>query len=124
MKLSDYKGEDAIDVLADIIEPISKIFADPDMQKIAKSENPTAIMYVKPMLKNHKREVIEILARLNNEPVEEFEPKITIMTLPNMLLEFLNDPEISALFPQQHQKDLTSLPDFGAVTENTRAKKN
>lgn len=124
MKLSDYRGEEAIEVLGDIIEPITAIFADPDLQEISKAKNANAVQYAKPILKNHKKEIIEILARLENEPVEEFKKKVTIFTLPKMLLDFLNDPEVAALFPSQHQIERTQLPDFGAVTENTGAKEN
>jgi hypothetical protein len=35
MKLSDYKGEEALDVLADIIEPLANIITDEDIQKLA-----------------------------------------------------------------------------------------
>ena len=124
MKLSDYKGEEAIDVLADIIEPLSAIFSDPEMLKISKEKNASAIKYAKPILKNHKAEIIQVLARIENVPVEEYKEQVTIFTLPAKLLEFLNDEEVQTLFQQQPQKELTSLPTFGAVTENTGAKKN
>ena len=124
MRLSDYKGEEALDKLADIIEPLTTMLADPELQEIAKQGNGAMIKYAKPMLKNHKAEVIEILASLENEPVETYKEKITLLTLPAKLLEFLNDPEVQALFPSQHQNVENSLPTFGAVTENTGAKKN
>ena len=121
MRLSDYKGEAAIDKLAEIIEPLTAILGDPEMQEIAEKKG-SAMMYVKPILKNHKKEIIEVLASLEDEPVDEYKEKITLLTLPARVLEFINDPEVQALFPQQHQ--VTPLPDFGAVTENTGAEKN
>ena len=124
MRLSDYKGEAALDVLADIIEPLTSIFTDKEMQAISKEKNVSAIKYAKPILKNHKKEIIEILARLEDEPVEEYREKVNVFTLPTKLLEFLNDPEVQALFQSQHQKGITPSPDFGAATENTGAKKN
>ena len=124
MRLSDYKGEAALDKLAEIIEPLTVMLADPEMQELAKKGGAT-IKYAKPMLKNHKAEVIEILACLENEPVETYKEKITLLTLPVKLLEFLNDPEVQALFPSQHQiAEIQSLPHFGAVMENTEAKEN
>lgn len=124
MRLSDYKGEAALDVLADIIEPLTAVLADPELQELAKAENKSMIKYARPMLKNHKAEIIEILARLENEPVDEYKDKITILTLPAKLLEFLNDPEVQALFQSQHQSAVEPLPNFGAATENTGAKKS
>lgn len=124
MKLSDYKGEAALDKLAEIIEPLTVMLADPEMQEIAKSGNRSMIKYAKPMLKNHKKEVIEVLAALDDEPVETYKEKITLFTLPAKLLEFLNDKEVQALFPSQHQNAVEPLPTFGAVTENTGAKEN
>ena len=124
MRLSDYKGEAALDKLAEIIEPFAFILADPELQELAKSKNVAPIKYAKPMLKNHKAEVIEILAALDNEPVETYKEKITLLTLPAKLLEFLNDPEVLNLFQSQGQNEVTPLPTFGSVTENTGAKKN
>ena len=121
MRLSDYKGEAALDKLADIIEPLTIMLADPEMQEIAKDKKGAMIRYAKPMLKNHKKEVIEVLAALDNEPVETYKDKITLFTLPAKLLEFLNDPEVQALFQSQAQSGVTPLPNFGPVTENTGA---
>lgn len=124
MKLSDYKGEAALDKLAEIIDPLTTMLADPKLQKIAKQKNVATIKYAKPMLKNHKAEIIEILAALDDEPVETYRDKITLFTLPAKLLEFLNDPEVQALFQSEAQSGVTPLPNFGPVTENTGAKKN
>ena len=124
MKLSDYKGEAALDILAEIIEPFTAMLADPEIQELAKQENTSAIQYAKPMLKKHKKEIIEILAALENEPVETYKEKITLLTLPAKLIELLNDSEVQALFQSQHQNGVEPLPNFGAVTENTGASEN
>ena len=124
MRLSDYKGEEALDVLADIIEPLTAILGDEEMQELAKQKNGAMIRYVKPMLKNHKKEVIEILARLENEPVETYREKITLVTLPLKVLDFINEPEVQSLFTSQVQSQVTSLASFGSVTENTEAGEN
>ena len=86
MKLSDFKGEAALDVLADIIEPLTIILADEEMQKLANSHAPT-LAYVKPAIKNHKQQVFEVLARLEDVPVEEFKETCSLITLPKMLLD-------------------------------------
>lgn len=121
MRLSDYKGEEALDVLADIIEPVTLILGDKEIQELAKEHKGPLIKFVKPMIKNHKREVLEILARLENEPVEKYKEKVNILTLPTAILELINDPEIQSLFHSQGQTQVTSLASSGSATENTEA---
>lgn len=124
MKLSDYKGEEALDVLADIIEPLTAIFADEEFQELTKQKGTPAVKYVKPMIKNHKKELIEVLARLENKPVEEYKQGLTLMTLPLQVLEFINDPEIQNLFHSQSQTEHKPSASTGSAPENTEAKKN
>lgn len=122
-KLSDYKGEEALDVLADIIEPFALVLADPEIQEMAKVKA-APIKYVKPALKNHKKEVIEILARIEDVPVEEYEKSVNIFTLPSVVLGFINDPQVRDLFTSQSQTTVTSLASSGSATENTEAGEN
>lgn len=120
MRLSDFMGEEALDVLADIIEPLTMVLSDAEIQELSKSK-PAPVKYIKPMLKNHKGEIIEVLARLNNKPVEEYKKSVTLITLPKELLDLINDPEVQSLFHSQGQTDLTSLASSGSATENTEA---
>lgn len=129
MRLSDFKGEEALDVLADIIEPITYILADKDIQKMRKeaAEEKKAlpmISYVKPAIKNHKTEIIQILSRLNNQTPEEYEENLSLATLPVHVLELINDPEIQKLFISQSQTSAEQLASSGSVSENTEAKEN
>lgn len=139
MKLSDYKGEEALDVLADIIEPLTFILADEDIQKMRVEEqkrreeaikNKTPfrstplIKYVTPAIKNHKPEIIQVLARLNNQTPEEYTAGLSLVTLPMQVLEFINDPEIQKFFTSQSQSLETPSASSGSVTENTEAGEN
>lgn len=139
MKLSDFKGEEALDVLADIIEPITYILADEEIQKMQAEENKKReeaiknkkpfhsaplICYVKPAIKNHKKEIIQILARLQDQTPEEYEATLSLATLPVQVLEFINDPEIQKLFISQSQTLTEQSASSGSVTENTEAKEN
>lgn len=120
MKLSEYKGEQALDMLADIIEPAAIIMADKEIAAFAKSGMP-AIKFVKPIIKNHKKEVIEILAVLNGEDPKRYAEKVNLFTLPKKLLEIINDPDLMSLFSSQGQKmDETSS---GSATESIEASK-
>ena len=100
MKLSDIKGEQAIEAMADLMEPLAMIFADEEIQKSVKNDEPK-LMLVKKMLKGHKREVIQILAILDGEKPELYE--VNLLTLPRKLLEVINDPEVQSLFSSQGQ---------------------
>ena len=105
MKLSDYKGEDAIEVLADIIEPLAIILADNEIRELVQDKNTRTapIKLVKPALKNHKKEVLEILARIENVPVDEYAETVNVFTLPMQVLDFINDKNVQSLFTSQRQ---------------------
>ena len=121
MKLSDYKGEEALDVLADIIEPLSNIITDDEIQDLAKNDKTPVLAMVKPAIKNHKKDLIEILARLENQPVEEYKEKMNLFTLPKQVLELLNDPEVQSLFSSQGKSQVTSLASSSSALESTEA---
>lgn len=120
MRLSDFKGEEALDVLADIIEPLSTILIDPEIQKLSKKKA-KKFEYVKPMLKNNKKEVIDILARLDNKSREEYLEGLNLLTLPKQVMELINDPEVQSLFHSQEQSKVTSLASSSPATETTEA---
>lgn len=121
MRLSDYKGEEALDVLADIIEPLSNIITDDDIQRMAKEKDTPVLAMVKPAIKNHKKDLIAILARLENLPVEEYEETMTLITLPKQVLELLNDPEVQSLFQSQGESEMISSASSSSAMENTEA---
>jgi hypothetical protein len=95
MKLSEIKGKEAIRTLANLMEPVSKIAADEEIQNAVQSKQPVAIIAKKLLLK-HPDEVIEVLALLDGADPKTYEP--SLLTLPMKLLEILNDEEIQALF--------------------------
>lgn len=116
MKLSDLKGEAALDALADLIEPITEIVTDAEFVRLAKSNAPRPKL-IKAAIKGHKKAIIEILAILDGVPPDEYE--VNLVTLPKKLLEVFNDPDVASLFQSQGQVTKTSS---GSVTENTGAK--
>ena len=82
------------------------------------------LAYVKPMLKHHSKEVVEILAILNKQPTEEYKAGLTLATLPLQVLELINDPEIQNLFHSQSQSPIDLSAFSGSVTESTEAEEN
>lgn len=110
MKLSDYKGEKAIEVFADLLEPIANILSDPEMKAMFENENASKIDLVKGVLKKHSAAVCDILKILN--PEEE----INLLTLPATLIEIFNDKAFVDLFTSQSQDGMNA---FGSAMENT-----
>jgi hypothetical protein len=123
MRLSDFKGEEAIEVFAEIVEPLTNIICDEEIQKLAK-EKAMTVKYVKPALKNHKKEIIQVLACLNRKTVEDFEKEITLLNLPIMIVDLINDPEVQNLFRSQGQITPISSAYSGSAMENIEAEGN
>ena len=98
MKLSEYQGEAALDLLADLIEPAGEIMSDKQIGDIFKENRFKAIGLA---IKNHKRAVMQILATMDGVPVEEY--KCNVFSLPVKILELLNDQEMIRLFQYQGQ---------------------
>lgn len=112
MKLSEYHGEAALDILADLIEPAGEIMSDKNLGEVFKENRFKAIGMA---IKNHKNAVMQIMATMDGVPVEEY--KCNVFTLPVKILELLNDPDIVQLFTYQGQTgDANSS---GSASENT-----
>lgn len=112
MRLSDYKGEEALDVLADMLEPTSKIVNDDKVKDLIGKSKLELVAYV---IRNHKEDVLKLMAALERKDVETFKNTVTVFTLPMKLLDIINDPDVQLLFTYQGQKgDATSS---GSVSE-------
>ena len=112
MKLSEYQGEAALDILADLIEPAGEIMSDKEIGEVFKKNRFKAIGMA---IKNHKKAVMHIMAIMDGVPVDEY--KCNVFTLPVKILELLNTPELAQLFPSQGQTgDANSS---GSASENT-----
>ena len=98
MKLSDIKGERALDVLADMIEPVAEIMGDKEIAAVLQSGKAPA-KAIKLSLKNHKKAVLAMMAAIDGEDPETYEPSLFV--IPKRLLDLLNDPEVQRLFASQ-----------------------
>ena len=109
MKLSEYQGEAALDILADLIEPAGEIMSDKEIGEVFKKNRFKAIGLA---IKNHKKSVMQIMATMDGVPVDEY--KCNVFTLPLKILELLNDSELIRLFTYQGQTNSS-----GSASENT-----
>lgn len=115
MKLSEIKGEDAIVALAELIDPATEITSDEEIKSVYKQDGKKLTDVVKLLLKKHPKAVIQIIAILNKEDPETFEP--SILELPKMVLDIMQDEALMSVFHLQGLKLEGEL--FGSVTENT-----
>lgn len=121
MRLSEIKGTDAIDVIADIIDPVTVILADKEIQEAIETKKPY-LLIAKTILKNQKEAILEVLAVLHKEDPKEFKP--SLIELPIMLVQLvqdvMNNKELVDLFQLQGVKT-ASVSSFPAMqnTEGT-----
>ena len=118
MKITDFKNEEAIDLLADIIEPTALILGDPETRKVfteVQKGKITKVRAISKVLKKHPSDIVEILARLEGKEPSEY--TCNILALPQKVLEILNDKELADFFKSQVQtmESESSLP----AMENT-----
>lgn len=105
MKLSEIKGEETLDVIADLVGPISRIAQDDDAMaifktKVAEGEDKRKAMLANvqkslpALLKTHKEDLIEILAIVNRTTVQEYKASLTMAKLLKDVSEILMDEEL------------------------------
>lgn len=119
-KLSEIKDDEAMDVLAEIIEPASIIIADEEFKVAVRGNKkeeikPDRLKAVKIAITKYREEIVKIMATLDGKPVEEFH--YNVLTLPQMVLSIFNDKELIGFFSPQAEND--SRKSSGSATVNT-----
>lgn len=116
MRLTDYENEEALELLADIMEPAAVIMSDKEIATMVQSGVP-AIVIAPKILRGHPKEVIEIIASMHREKPDTY--KFNAVSLLHDLVDIMNDPELVDLFTSQGQKlqDMNS----GSAMENGEA---
>lgn len=119
-KLSEFKDDEAMDVLVEILEPSANLIKN-NKFKLAirgdkeKSIKPNKMQAIKIAITENRKDVVKIMATLNETPVEEFH--YNLLTLPKMMVELFNDKELIDFFQYRGETDL-EIPS-GSATENT-----
>lgn len=118
--LADVKGEAALDLVADLIDPVTEIMSDPVVAAAYRGteDNPgSKANAIKVAIKTHKKAITTILALMDEQDPKTYEP--SAMVIPVRLLQILNDPDMNSLFtlPDQSSEENTS----GSVSVNTKA---
>lgn len=102
-RLSDYEGDAAIELWGDLIEPITKLIADDEVQKIYRSGQPK-VFIAKELLKKHPAEVKEILERIDPEPINGLS---VITRFVGIITDISTMPEMKSFFDAAGQESQT-----------------
>lgn len=113
-KLSDYKGDEAIELWADLLEPLTVILGDKKVQNVIQSGQPK-LLIAKEILKSHKKEATDILLLIDPEPINGLN---IILRLVALLTDIGQNDEIKSFFGYAEQVK-TDSESGGSVTENT-----
>lgn len=110
-KLSEYKDDEALDLLADLLEPVVEILGD---QEVVKEFQKNKLKGISLAIKSHRTAVFKALAVLNGEDVKSYH--CDILTLPKTILDILNDKDLLDFFLLQSQE--LDKEHSGSVTTN------
>lgn len=112
--LSDYKGEDALTLWADLIGPMARILGDEKTKKAFSTGN--AIIISKCMLEDHKKEACEIMLRVDPTPIDGLN---IVSRLLGIILEILNREDMRGFFVSAGQEQTENVS-FGSAMENIK----
>lgn len=118
-KFSDYKDDDAIDLWADLLEPITKLVQDKEVKKVVTSGK-SKIVIAKTLIQGHKKEVIEILQRIDDTPIDGLNLIIRVIDL---LSDIGEHEEIKSFFGFADEEQTDEEPS-GSPMESTEDEEN
>jgi hypothetical protein len=109
MKLSDVKGDRVLDVLADLIAPVTNIAVDDKAAAIfkkavvpEKEKKNTVIKRLKEnlpaLIKGHKEDLIEIMCIISDQSKDEYMASLTLASFTKDLIDLITDQEFQRLF--------------------------
>lgn len=109
--------DDFAEFLADAMEPIARIAADPDVAAVFRDNKPI-ISLAKPLLGGHRDDMAEVLAALNGDTVAGFKANFNALEMVRSLMSLLSRPEIRTVFQYAEQTEgATSSVSASVITE-------
>lgn len=115
-RLSDFKGEEALELWADLLEPLSEIMTDKEIEKVVKSGAPR-LKVAQTIIKNHAKEAEQILLRIDPAPIDALNLVLRLVALIN---DIGQHEDIKSFFGYAAQAKMEK-ESSGSVTENTEA---
>lgn len=110
MKLSDIKGDQVLDVLAELIVPVTNIAMDEAAAAIFKKaelpegENRTTFALkriqknIPVLIKGHKDDLIKIMAIISQQTEDEYKQGLSMASFIHDLTDLMSDEEFVKLF--------------------------
>lgn len=110
MKLSELKGDEVFDILADLMPPMTNIALDPEAAKLFERRplpegmTPTQFGYQwlaeasNKLLKKHKKDCIAMLAVATGVSQKQYKEELTFEKLIMDLVDLMGDPVFQTLF--------------------------
>ena len=114
-RFSDYQGEEALELWADILESAAAILGDKEIKEIAQSGQHPLIIAQK-IIKLHAKEMTDILLKIDDTPINGLNILARVI---DVISEFESSPELRDFLKLQSLK--TEGVSFGSATENTEA---
>ncbi len=105
MRLSDFKDEQGIEVVAKLLSPIGNIAADKELAALREHHRHMGD-FASALLQRHSRDVMDILAILDGKDPADYHCTAGSVLLG--VLDLLSDPELMALFGLQRQTPASS----------------
>ncbi len=98
-RILDARGEEALDVLADLLDPITEIATDPEISGMMQTGgSATVAQFAAAVLRRHKSAVMQIMAIDDGKTAEEERGILSAVTVPARLLKLLSNPAVKELF--------------------------
>ena len=116
-RLQDVKGEEALDVLADVLDYAVRLVKNKKIREALNEGGFRDIETIKLLIKEGKHELISIMAIIDGKPYDEFVETLDLLTLPVMLYQTFNDEALQSVFISQAQT--TGVTSSGLATETT-----
>lgn len=114
-KLSDYKDNEAIELWADLLDPLTAILTDENIRKVIQSGK-SKMEIAKTILKEHQKEAVDIMTRIDPEPINGLN---IILRLVALLADIGENEEIKSFFGYAEQAKMQS-GSIGSPTENIK----
>lgn len=94
-RLSDYKDGDAIELWADLLEPMGRIIQDDVVKHKIQKEGTTALDIAQAIMKTHPKDAAELLTRIDPTPITGMN---IIVRLVALFQEIIADEDMKSFF--------------------------
>ena len=119
-KILDARGDEALDVLADLLDPVTEIAQDAEISGMMRDGGKaTVAQFAAAVLRKHKAAVIKIMAIDDGKTAEEERGILSAITIPARLLKLLSVPAVKEMLFGAAETS-TSADGSSAASENGR----